>query len=76
MKTRYRVTVDWGDDRIRVYAVTASSPQEAEQSVLDGSLLAICASENWNDHDDDDWIDGEWEVGARYAPIGNPGRPE
>ena len=63
------------DDRIRTYAVVAFTEAEAEQSVIDSGNLTVCASNDWEDYDDEE-PDGEWEVGAEHAPIGNLGRPE
>lgn len=60
---RFRVTVDWGDDRIRTYAVIAPDEETAEQSVLDRSryLLTVAASDDWEDHPDVE-PDDEWDM--------------
>ena len=62
--TTYRVTVDYGDDRIRTYSVDADSEVDAERIVLDLDLLTVAASDDWDEHADVEpdacYSDGEW----------------
>jgi len=56
MPTLFRVTVDYGDDHIRTYAVTAAT---ADQAIASGtryaeSMLTVWARDDW-----DDWLDVE-----------------
>lgn len=62
-RTRFRVTVDYGDDRIRNYAVTASDAGVAIASALAyaNDLLSVDATDDWEDYFDVD-PDYEWDV--------------
>jgi hypothetical protein len=64
-KTKFRVTVDYGDDRIRTYAITASDMGVAVASGLAYAqgMLTVEAADDWDE--DYSWAeepDGEWEV--------------
>lgn len=62
--TRFRVTVDYGDDRIRNYAVWASDAGVAIASALAyaNDLLSVDATDDWDDYFDVT-PDYEWSVG-------------
>lgn len=51
---RFRVTVDYGDDRVRTYAVWAFTVEDAERVGLDhvNGLLSVCATDDADEHDD------------------------
>lgn len=60
MKT-YRVTVDFGDDRIRTYAIKAGNETAAglEGLAHAEAMLTVCAADDWDDYDVED-ADGAW----------------
>lgn len=54
---KYRVTVDYGDDRVRTYKVEAESVDAAEQHVvrLARELLTVAASDDVDEWHPDDY---------------------
>lgn len=72
-KTRFRVTVDYGDDRIRTYAVTAKDAFEASDSALKyaNSMLTVDATDEWDEWDvepDYEWDAEDDQDGALIRP--------
>jgi hypothetical protein len=51
---QYRVTVDYGDDRLRTYRVRAETLEAAEQFInnfVTNELLTVCASDDADEFD-------------------------
>lgn len=62
VKTKFRVTVDYGDDRIRTYAVTAVDTGVAIASALvfAQEMLTVDAADDWEEWGEEP--DYAWEV--------------